>query len=270
MSLLARLLLLPLGLLVLPVLADPPGAQDLQELPRFPRSEIVAQARQDDVERVIPQGAVRRISGRLRYREAIDAQGRLTRLTYQLPESHTALEAFDAARESLLEQGAHLLFWCQGRDCGESSLWANSVFDDATLYGPDDNQAYALLRLDEPRADTLLLLYAITRGNRRAYLHVERLEASTPLGELLPTPATLLRQLRDHGELQLPRRLAQPSAPWADALARCLELDSLLRVRLSGPAAKAWTEALEQRGIQANRLRAVDASGTGLRVDILR
>ena len=34
-----------------------------------------------------------------------------------------------AAREALQKQDAELLFWCQARDCGESSLWANEVFD---------------------------------------------------------------------------------------------------------------------------------------------
>ena len=28
----------------------------------------------------------------------------------------------------MLQPGAELLFWCQARDCGESSLWANQVF----------------------------------------------------------------------------------------------------------------------------------------------
>ena len=44
----------------------------------------------------------------------------------------------------LQEQGAELLYWCQGRECGASSLWANSVFGNSTLYGSDDQQAYAM------------------------------------------------------------------------------------------------------------------------------
>ncbi|MCP6391037.1 DUF4892 domain-containing protein, partial [Klebsiella pneumoniae] len=79
---------------------------------------------------------------------------------------------FTAAREALQKQDAQLLFWCQARDCGESSLWANEVFGNAKLYGADDQQAYLLLRLAAPENDTLVALYSITRGNRRAYLHV--------------------------------------------------------------------------------------------------
>ncbi|MDP0995252.1 DUF4892 domain-containing protein, partial [Klebsiella pneumoniae] len=33
----------------------------------------------------------------------------------------------------LAEADAQLLFWCQARDCGESSLWANEVFGNAKL-----------------------------------------------------------------------------------------------------------------------------------------
>ena len=34
----------------------------------------------------------------------------------------------------------------QGRECGSSSLWANAVFGNSTLYGSDDQQAYALFK----------------------------------------------------------------------------------------------------------------------------
>ena len=34
----------------------------------------------------------------------------------------------------LQAQDAELLYWCVGRECGSSSLWANAVFANATLY----------------------------------------------------------------------------------------------------------------------------------------
>jgi len=77
------------------------------------------------------------------------------------------------------------------RTSGESSLWANDVFGNAKLYGADDRQAYLLLRLAAPRDNTLVALYSITRGNRKAYLHVEQFDAAAPLGDLPPTSATL-------------------------------------------------------------------------------
>ncbi|MGQ7958214.1 DUF4892 domain-containing protein [Pseudomonas sp. SP16.1] len=249
--------------------AEPPGSRDLDSLPRFPASKIVDFRESSQFERIYPQGSVRRISGRLRYEREILAQGRHVAVTYELPRTHSADQVFSAARESLLERGAELLYWCQGRECGASSLWANSVFGNATLYGSDEQQAYALLRLAEPNHDSLLALYSITRGNRRAYLHAEQLDAEAPLGELLPTPATLLRQLRSDGQLQLPDSARADSA-WAEVLARSLNLDSTLRVSLSGSQAQAWREALIALRVREARLELGDGAGEALAVRLLR
>ncbi|EGH20835.1 hypothetical protein PSYMO_04728 [Pseudomonas amygdali pv. mori str. 301020] len=185
--------------------ADAPGSRDLEILPRLTDTEIVDYRPAAELERVYPMGSIRKISGQLRFDGQISARGTLTSVTYQLPAEHASDDAFTAAREALQQQGAELLFWCQARDCGESSLWANEVFGNAKLYGADDRQAYLLLRLAEPRSETLVALYSITRGNRRAYLHVEQFESAAPLGELLPTSATLLRQLKSTGKLELPK-----------------------------------------------------------------
>ncbi|MFI8608855.1 DUF4892 domain-containing protein [Pseudomonas sp. NPDC077649] len=251
------------------LVADLPGSRDLDSLPRFPASTIVAYKESPSLERIYPQGSIRRISGRLRYEREILAQGRHAAVTYELPRTHSADQVFTSARESLLEQGAELLYWCQGRECGASSLWANSVFGNATLYGSDDQQAYALLRLAEPNHDSLLALYSITRGNRRAYLHAEQLDAEAPLGELLPTPATLLRQLRSDGLLQLPDAARADSA-WAEVLARSLNLDSTLRVSLSGSQAQAWREALIAQRVREARLELGEGAGEALAVRLLR
>ncbi len=183
--------------------ADLPGSSDLDILPRLADTEIVDYRPAAELERVYPLGSIRKISGQLRFDGQVNARGKLTSVTYQLPAERTSDDAFTAAREALQQQGAELLFWCQARDCGESSLWANEVFGNAKLYGADDRQAYLLLRMAEPRNDTLVALYSITRGNRRAYLHVE--QSAAPLGELLPTSATLLRH-RQAGTAQAGRR----------------------------------------------------------------
>lgn len=249
--------------------ADLPGSRDLEVLPRFPASHIVAFKEAPDAERIYPQGSIRRISGRLRYEREILVQGQHSAVTYELPRTHSADQVFTAARETLLEQGAELLYWCQGRECGASSLWANSVFGNATLYGSDDQQAYALLRLAEPNHESLLALYSITRGNRRAYLHAEQLDAEAPLGVLLPTPATLLRQLRADGQLKLPGDASADSA-WVEVLARSLNLDSTLRVTLAGSQAEAWCEALIEQRVREARLELGESSDEALSVRLLR
>lgn len=250
------------------VQADVAGSRDLEVLPRYPGSQIVSFKEVAAQERIYPQGPIRRISGRLRYESEVAASGRFTSLTYELPRNHSSGEVFMAAREALQAQGGELLYWCEGRECGSSSLWANAVFDNTTLTGADDQQAYALLRLAEP-VDSLLALYSITRGNRRAYLQAEQLQVSAPLGELLPTPATLLRQLRNTGELNLPRQ-GEPTEAWVAVLARSLNLDSTLRVSLAGAQAQAWREALVEQRVRATRLELADDAPQGLQIKLLR
>lgn len=250
--------------------ADVPGSQDLERLSRPTDAEIVDYRPATELERIYPLGSIRKISGQLRFDGQVSARGSATAITYQLPMEHNADEAFTAAREALQAQGAQLLFWCQARDCGESSLWANEVFGNAKLYGADSGQSYLLLRLAAPDNDTLVALYGITRGNRRGYLHVEQFQANAPLGELLPTSATLLRELKSTGELDLPMLTEAPQEPWITLLSRGLNLDSTLRVTLSGAQREAWRDALIGKGVRAARLEAGNAEAKGLAIELIR
>lgn len=250
--------------------ADVPGSQDLPMLPRMTDAEIVDYRPAAELERIYPLGSIRKISGQLRFDGQVSGRGDVTAITYQLPVEHSADEAFTAAREALQQQGAQLLFWCQARDCGESSLWANEVFGNAKLYGADNGQSYLLLRLAAPADNTLVALYGITRGNRRALLHVEQFQSSTPLGELLPTSATLLRELKSTGELELPMLTAEPREPWITLLSRGLNLDSTLRVTLSGDQREAWRQALVAKGVRAARLEAGERKNPGLTLELIR
>ena len=250
--------------------ADVPGSRDLDSVPRLTDAEIVDYRPVTELERIYPMGSIRKISGQLRFDGQVSARGNVTGVTYQIPAERTSDEAFTAAREALQAQGAELLFWCQARDCGESSLWANEVFGNSKLYGADEQQAYLLLRLAEPKSDTLVALYSITRGNRRAYLHVEQFDSSAPLGDLLPTSATLLRQLKSTGKLALPRLAGAPQETWVTLVSRGLNLDSSLWVTIGGSDAEAWRQALIAKGVRAARLEAGGGDKTGLFIDVIR
>lgn len=250
--------------------ADVPGSSDLQIVPRLTDAEIVDYRPASELERIYPMGSIRKISGQLRFDGQVNARGNVTGVTYQLPAERTSYEAFTAAREALQAQNAELLFWCQARDCGESSLWANEVFGNAKLYGADEQQAYLLLRLAEPKADTLVALYSITRGNRRAYLHVEQFDSAAPLGDLMPTSGTLLRQLKSTGKLALPKLVGEPQDAWLTLLSRGLNLDSSLRATVSGPRAEAWRQALVSKGVRAARLEAGSGDSPGLLIELIR
>lgn len=245
--------------------ADVAGSRDLEVPERFSGAQIV-DFRERSGERVYPLGALRRLSGQLHSERELAVDGELTTVTYALPARHTALEAFGQAHEQLRERGAHMLYWCQGRECGSSSLWANVVFGNARLYGSDDQQAYAVLRMGE----RLVTVYAITRGNRKAYLHVEQLDAAAEIGEVLPSAATLLRQLRSTGSLDFTQLQGEPDADWTRVLGRALNQDSTLRVVLSGKQAQQWRDALVAQGVRASRLELDERPTSGLRLDRLQ
>ncbi|WP_312935731.1 DUF4892 domain-containing protein [Pseudomonas sp.] len=230
---------------------------------------VVDQRPAVEQERVYPMGPLRKISGRLRVDDKVEARGQVSSLTYELPVERSAREAFTQAREALQGEGGYPLFWCQGRDCGEASLWANDVFANARLNGGDEQQAFILLRRSAEEADTLVALYSVTRGNRRAYLHVEEFVAAAPLGELLPTAATVLREMRDTGKLDYPD-LAEPQPAWVTLLGRSLNLDSTLRATLSGAEAEAWRKQLIKAGVRSARLEVGDVATEGLHLELIR
>lgn len=232
-------------------------------------AKVVDQRPAVEQERIYPMGPLRKISGRLRVDDKVESRGLVSSVTYELPVERTAREAFTSAREELQHDGGYPLFWCQGRDCGEASLWANDVFGNARLNGGDEQQAFILLRRSAEEADTLVALYSVTRGNRRAYLHVEEFVAGSPLGDLLPTAATVLREMRDTGKLDYPD-LSAPQPAWVGLLSRSLNLDSTLRASLSGAQAESWREQLVKAGVRSNRLEVGSAPTDGLHLELIR
>ena len=112
-------------------------------------------------------------------------------------------------------------------------------------------------------------MYSVTAGNKRVYLHVEEFIAESPLGELLPTSATVMRELRDTGKLDYPD-LTAPLPAWVTLLGRSLNLDSTLRVSLSGKQAEDWREQLVKMGVRAARLEVGTAETEGVHLELIR
>lgn len=244
----------------LPVCAASAGHEQIAALPALADARLLDSSAQPDVEKVYPLGAVNRISGQLRFGDEVRVRGERQANSWQLSQLHSAAEAFTEVRERLQQEGARLLYWCEGRDCGPSNLWANAIFANARLYGPDERQQYALL----VSGRQLAALYAVTRGNGRGMLHVDLLQAGEPLPESLsPAAATLLLQLRTDGGLELEH--AQ-----AEQLARALNRDMTLRVLLAGPDADDWRERLVAAGVRAARIELSDVPAGVTRIDVLR
>lgn len=170
---------------------DVGGSRDPYDLERYPRSWIVDYLRDAETRsRRFIMGRVDSIRRDLRIGDELNLDAALETVTYQIPEG----TAVDAVRDHYLSQlGGDVLFQCEGRGCGRSNDWANQVFNDATLYGPDRHQRYVALEWQ----GRLVALYVIERGNRRIYAHLRFLE---PRGEDAIAPnALLVRRLAERG-----------------------------------------------------------------------
>ncbi|MEH3023193.1 MAG: DUF4892 domain-containing protein [Pseudomonas oryzihabitans] len=246
-------LLLSVGLVQAAVLA---------ELAPFDHAQLVRESEPAVAERRYPLGPASRIGGRLRLEDSLQVEGELQAQTFELASGHPPLARLDAERQRLQQGGATLLYWCEGRDCGASNVIANNILGEAMLYGPDDQQGLLVMQLAEPQS--VLILYGITRGNRRGYLHAERLRSTQPLPALLPGASTLLKELQRDGQLLLPMLAAAPEPSWVERLAAALALNGDVAVTLGGDQADAWRNALGRAGIRAARLDSDATRAPGL------
>lgn len=192
-SALGGLLLLALGGAALGAAdrEDVAGSRDPDGIERFPQAWIIAYQRDDAVApRSLITGRVDRIRRELRVDDQIEVDGTLESVIYQMPEGTPVADVEAHYRERLDGQ---VLFRCSGRACGRSNDWANQVFGEWILYGPDRNQRYLAMEWQ----GRLVSLYVIERGNRRVYAQLQVLE---PQDGAAAEPAPLLaRTLAERG-----------------------------------------------------------------------
>ncbi|MEM1232320.1 MAG: DUF4892 domain-containing protein [Pseudomonadota bacterium] len=168
---------------------------DLPLLPRFPGAWLVAGTDQPAAPRTLALGPVERKRREVRIGASQQFTAALRERTYQVPRS-VSLAALAAHYEQRLR--GRLLYQCRGRDCGRSNEWANAIFGNAALYGPDADQYYFAAQQD----DALLAVYLIRRGNRRLYAHHVRYEPTEPV-DLIAIPDQL-GDLRRLGRYRIP------------------------------------------------------------------
>lgn len=203
MKIVTRLLLIWLAALAAPALAqnaldgDRPGSQDSPRLSRFPDSRIIDWSAVSGETHELVLGPMLRTAGRVIADESRRIQGDVTRITYDIPQTFTGAEAFNYFRRQLQERGAVERFVCEGRECGNSNYWANDVFGNRILYGPERNQYYLAAEYPAAQGSAVVTVYVITRTNRRVMAHLEIIE---PAGEIHnATVEGLLNDLRRAG-----------------------------------------------------------------------
>ncbi|MEQ8486875.1 MAG: DUF4892 domain-containing protein [Pseudomonadales bacterium] len=170
---------------------DVSGSRDPFGVDRVPRSWVVTYQREDQVQpRNVVLGKVDSIRRDVRIEDQIRVDASVEAVTYQMPDGVSV----DAVVEHYArELGTDVLYQCAGRGCGRSNDWANQVFGQALLYGPDRHQRYVAREWQ----GRLVSLYAIERGNQRVYAHLRYYEPEGGLG--IRPNALLARRLAERG-----------------------------------------------------------------------
>lgn len=136
---------------------------------------------------LIPLGTVKEgRDGRVMPERAERAAGKSTKTLFQLPSELNVNEARVLLTAMAKAQGDALipLYTCTGRDCGQSTLWANDVFGEPLLSGNEHTQFAAVFVAKDKQ--TLTMLYASERGNRRSHYVVDVVQLTSPWTMAVP------------------------------------------------------------------------------------
>lgn len=211
---------------------DTAGASDSELVQRFSGSRIVDFERLPNSNYLLALGRMQRVNGRVVAGNEERIQGALTRITYEIPSGFVGSVVFSFFEDQLRDSEAISLFRCTGRGCGSSNYWANDVFDNRILYGPETDQFYLAARVNNPTTglETYIAVYVITRGNRRVYAHLDISEPRTPANVDAPvTAAGLKASLLEAGSAVVPRLRFDEN----DELANTEVLDVVVELLLS-------------------------------------
>ncbi|MGI9325133.1 MAG: DUF4892 domain-containing protein [Pseudomonadales bacterium] len=193
---------------------DLPDTQDFDNLPRFPGAWISASDLQSEAARTFVLGPVERKRREVRIAESQRLQASLATITYELPRTVDLADVV-AHYQNLLS--GRLVYQCSGRDCGRSNDWANTVFSQSSLYGPDGQQRYLAADLGA----ALLGVYVIRRGNQRVFVHLAKYTSQTAV-HLLPATDEL-DELVLFGRYRLQQVLPRADGTLSDADTQLLQ-----------------------------------------------
>ncbi|MDD9891007.1 MAG: DUF4892 domain-containing protein [Gammaproteobacteria bacterium] len=246
-------------------------------LDRFPDSEITEVEFDQDVNYRLVLSSLQRTRGLVSPEVSERLRGDVTKIVYEVSEEFNGQDVYDYFREQLGERGYTELFTCAGRECGSSNYWANDIFRNRILYGPERNQFYVAMRAGQ-QADMAphIALYIITRGNRRLYAYLEIIEvggAETRIDVMRPADLVTTLQSQEAiviTDIEFENDLALTSDSDLSAVVGLLQADPSLRIylvaHLSGEAdldaliqrsqqrANVLRQLLIGRGVDANRI----------------
>jgi len=148
----------------------------LERLDAYPYTKQIAFSKREVFDREIGLGAIQKVRGEWRFKHSERLSGTLVSYTWQIIDGFGSAQVMEDLLDALtMEEGASLLFTCQGRACGQGVQWANRVFHEQVLYGREDLQRYRVYAIEGEQSHRLIA-YSAKRTEDRQYLHVELLQ----------------------------------------------------------------------------------------------
>jgi outer membrane protein OmpA-like peptidoglycan-associated protein len=228
----------------------------------FADSEIIERDLQRDINYRIVLGALERVRGEVIPENSERLRGDVTKITYDVSQEFTGEDVYGFYQEQLTAKSYELLYSCGGRECGSSNYWANDIFRNRILYGPERNQHFMAFRANPALEESpYFSVYIITRVNRKIYAYIvepagtqepEQIAVTVEIAELqIPEElsgaagSNLLQRLQKQGSVILPPISFQSN----DRLAGPADVESLVSALNSDPALSIYVVAhLKQDG----------------------
>ena len=168
------------------------------ELNIYPGAELVTSVENlDNTNRRIILGPLKKINNILEPKSYIYVRGELSSVTYYIPDERRVNRVAKFYEEQM-KSGTEVLFFCQGRNCGSSNYWADSIFQSPILYGPEQYQSY-YIGLSSDKA-SYIAVYVAQRGTRKIYVH----EQVVRISKVDVSLDDLFLQLSTTGRIVLP------------------------------------------------------------------
>ena len=145
-------------------------------MPRFPDSEMTSLEFAEDTNYRLILSSLQRSRGLVSAEKSEMLRGDITKIIYEVAPEFSGQDVFEYFNNEATERNYKVLFSCIGRECGSSNYWANDVFGNRVLYGPERNQYYSVFDAATEGREDFVAMYIITRGNRRVYVYFEFIE----------------------------------------------------------------------------------------------
>lgn len=166
----------------------------------YPGAEVVESRIDEKIEsRLIILGALKKINNILQPKFFEYVSGTQSSTTYYIPVERRIDKIVEFYRDQL-SSSARMLFKCEGRGCGSSNYWANTVFTTPLLYGPEQYQNYIIAR--DLATNDYIAIYVGQRGTKKIYVHVQII--GTVEKQSKSAKETLVGSLESHGKFVIP------------------------------------------------------------------